>query len=830
MLYTKYRHYGRMLFSILLLIDTIVVSSYAITASNDSPARKLAGFSRLNHKSGLVNAEYTFDKTRFRDLLARETINQAIMYSKQASSKETNEFIVRALGVFNTNHGLSKTAFRLVDKHIDEVGQLHIITAQYINIAIPQYPNGIRVEVAKVALHFNKNCTLYKITGQYMAEQNLSVIPNIEIDQAIHASKTATEDVSTVDGTPELAFIDERLVYLVKLREKGVPGWWTIVVDADNAEVLEKRTSARFLNPPPGYPNNGSTSQITGNIVAFEEDTVGEQVTVNGWHSNTDGNWYLFNNSEHWQVADTLTIFLPRTFHNDTSYWDTSNRIAMTIARNISKIQDYTENILSLNSFDGNGAMCTCWYVRWSTPWWTCWNGNSIELTCGGTWYTGVDSVFDFVILDVIAHEFGHALTQYHSDFNTDSGYALGEMYSDILGTCIESYYQHDGRDHYSVSPHSAQAESDWLIGEDLARFGASQTRSWFRNMREPLTMGIENDGDGSFHPSFYKGTAWRTNNEEHYNSTVGSHAFYLMSEGVTSASKNDIGTNKPNFPFGPFRGLGIDVARYIAWGAQFDGVLLSNATYFDCRDAWIETARSHGYDAGIVAQAWATVGVINCTVNQSGGVLPDAPPNYSSISQAVTAALSDWVVYVYPGTYNENLTINKSNLTLVGQNRDVTTINGTVTVNSGATRFVITGFTINGGDTAVRGITINEDDASICGNSIKNCDTGIVSGYQCQIIGNVFSGCTAYNIHYVSPGESLISENKFLDCGIKISGYMGGDRVSRNLFDRITGNGITLDGGTSPLIGRNFLKTISQNSVYGNANYLTLDSNVWTS
>ena len=98
----------------------IVFSTSAVMASDDDLARKLAGFSRLSHKTGLVNAEYTFEKARFRDLLAKETINQGILYSKQITSKETTDFIVRALGVFNTNHGLSKTIFRLFDKHIDE--------------------------------------------------------------------------------------------------------------------------------------------------------------------------------------------------------------------------------------------------------------------------------------------------------------------------------------------------------------------------------------------------------------------------------------------------------------------------------------------------------------------------------------------------------------------------------------------------------------------------------------------------------------------------------------------------------------------------------------
>lgn len=798
----------------------MVVSGHAVTmTNNNSKAKKLAtSFSKLTHATGLSEAEYNFDNNQFRNLIKLGTVQQGVLYSKVKSSKETIDFTDRVLKNFNVNHGLRNSVFKIVDTHIDEVGHLHIVTEQYIN--------GIRVDVSKVAFHFDSAGTLINITGQYVINQNILTTPKITDYEAIEFAKTCIEDSSSVQGAAELVFLDEKLAYIVKIAEKDVPGWWIVVVDAQTGDLLEKSSTVRYLNPP-GFPSNGSISQITGNIVTNEEATPGEIGTANGWLDNTNNRFYLFNNNEHWQVVDS-NARPPILFNNNSNNWTTYSRPAMTIARNIERVLSYTGSVFGHDSFNGNGAMSICYY-RNSTGDGAYWSGSNpgwFVFESGMPFNGG--TLLELVTLDVISHEFGHALTQYHSNLiYTRNGAgvfsipaAINEMYSDITGTCIESYFQADGRDHYSISPRSVQAETDWLGGEDMTRNGGG-TRFWLRNMREPLNGGLEGN-----HPSFYRGTSWDNNQEPHFNSTVGSFAFYLISEGVNIESINDPGTSKPNFPYGPFRGLGIDVARNIVWGAQFDGVLLSNADYFACRNAWLTTAKSHGYDAGIVAQAWAAVGVINRTVNKPSGVtLPANPPNYTSISAAISAAANGDLIYVFPGTYPGNLTINQSNLTIVSRNRDLTTIDGTVTLASTSDGVTITGFTIDANPTT-DGIIFNGtsgdriSSATISGNRFQNCRNGIMASYvsNSSVCNSQFQSCAATSVSEYDCSNFSFYDSKINTTGAKVDRNCSGSRFYSNRLENVTNTGIifTGTGSSSDDIGFNEFMNISGTDISG--------------
>jgi Zn-dependent metalloprotease len=793
----------------------LVASGDSIAIGNGKLAQKLTtSFSKLNHITGLTEAEYSFNNNLLRNLLKQGTIQQSIQYSTQSNSKGTVDFSNRVLDIFNANHGLRNSVFKLVDTHIDEVGHLHVIASQYIN--------GIRVEVSKIAIHFDSSGTLLNITGQHMSNQNISTIPQISVSQSVEFAKSVIVDSSSVNGTPELVLLDEKLVYLVNMSETGVPGWWMIVVDAQTGEVLEKQSSVCYLNPP-GFPNNGSISQITGNIVTHEEATSGELATVNGWQDNTDSRYYLFNSNEHWQVVDS-NARPAILFKNASNNWGTTSRQAISIARNIKCVQSFNSSIFGYNSFDGNGAMAVCYY-RNSTGSGAYWSGTNpgwFVLESGMSY--GGGSFLDLVVLDVIAHEFGHAINQYHSHLPPNSSMnesaALNETYGDITGSCIESYFQTDGRDQYIVSPRSIQAKTDWLMGEDISR-NSSGSRFWLRNIREPLVGGLEGN-----HPSFYKGTSWRSDGEPHTNSTVGSFAFYLISEGVNVESVNDPGTSKPNFPYGPFRGLGIDAARNIAWGAQFDGVLLSNADYFACRNAWLTTAKSHGYDAGIVAQAWAAVGVINRTVNKpSGVVLPANPPNYTSISAALSAASNGDLIYVFPGTYTGNLTINRSNLTLVSRNRDLATIDGTVTLASTADGVTITGFTIDASSTT-DGIVLSGTSgdriysATISGNRFQNCRNGIMANYvsNSSVCNSQFQSCAATSVSEYDCSYFSFFDSKINTTGAKVDRNCSGSLFYSNRLENVTNTGIifTGTGSSSDDIGFNEFMNISGTDISG--------------
>ncbi len=119
--------------------------------------------------------------------------------------------------------------------------------------------------------------------------------------------------------------------------------------------------------------------------------------------------------------------------------------------------------------------------------------------------------------------------------------------------------------------------------------------------------------------------------------------------------------------------------------------------------------------------------------------------------------------IYVYPGTYNESVVVDKS-LTLQGENREITIIDA------------------DGGN---KGIEITANDCVISGFTIKNClDTGIdisPSSNSNTITDNIVhsvtggSDCDWDGIEVTISSYNVISNNEIFDCddeGIEKTGH----------------------------------------------------------
>jgi len=114
-----------------------------------------------------------------------------------------------------------------------------------------------------------------------------------------------------------------------------------------------------------------------------------------------------------------------------------------------------------------------------------------------------------------------------------------------------------------------------------------------------------------------------------------------------------------------------------------------------------------------------------------------DGPPaDFSKIQDAVNAASPGDTIRVFDGIYPEwNLVLNKDNLSLIGENKDNTIIDGmnygwilTIT----AQNVTVTGFTIQKSPISTAGIFLNHAIGSkIRNNIIKNHDSGIYSAFS---------------------------------------------------------------------------------------------------
>lgn len=237
-----------------------------------------------------------------------------------------------------------------------------------------------------------------------------------------------------------------------------------------------------------------------------------------------------------------------------------------------------------------------------------------------------------------------------------------------------------------------------------------------------------------------------------------------------------------------------------------------------------------------------------------SAAILEVGPgKNYATINSAIAAAGNGDTILVYPGTYNENITINVPNLTLksVG-GRDFTTIGP----GSGANQNTVVSIQPNLGTITVEGFTVLLSPDKISGyhpigigqrmaagtgtacniinNKIKVTGTlrnGIqVSGSNSKIIGNIVEG-GPLTADWGSSGiliattdsvrSILISENHLIgemNYGIGIITWSSGEltdvQIKNNIIEKTVSAGISIGGKVSNTLVTN--NVIRNNKLVG--------------
>jgi bacillolysin len=196
---------------------------------------------------------------------------------------------------------------------------------------------------------------------------------------------------------------------------------------------------------------------------------------------------------------------------------------------------------------------------------------------------TGQSVDFFSGALDIVAHELAHALTE-HLEYQDEAG-ALTEVFSDVIGTSVEFFYQPGG---------GGRGSSDYEIGEDVVSFGA------IRSMSNPSSV--------ASHPDQYR-NRYRGRDDNggvHINCGIGNLAYYLAIEGGVHPSSGVRVTG-----VGRANRQQIETVFYRA----FTLMLPARATFSDARAATIQAARDL-YGSGSAAetamtQAWTAVGVL---------------------------------------------------------------------------------------------------------------------------------------------------------------------------------------------------------------------------
>jgi bacillolysin len=479
--------------------------------------------------------------------------------------------IVRRL---NAKFGKGGSEVRVTSIQSDSKGNQHI--------RLLQYYKGLPVIGGDVVVHVDAANAVYAVGGGLTATLTISETPKLKPEQArANARNALSVNATAVDKQdPKLVVFNGTLAYEVLIQDAGLPPkLWKGYVDAENGELIYREN--QILH---GAPVGGAAQTVQGNRLIGEDGAV---TPITGWLDNLSL-YFLHNTTNHWGVYNQVQLDWSQ---NTSADWGITDRAAISLAKNMETTQRYVTTVLGRNSYNDAGAFATA-YVHEGTNYVNAyWDGTAFHFGDGD----GVQANA-LTVLDVAAHEYGHAITQYTSNlvYSSESG-ALNESYSDIMGAAVEFWNQPDGR---SVYPTSTDGRADYLLGEDCWL-----GRDALRDMRNPQRFG---------QPSYYLGTAWYTgtgdNGGVHTNSGVQNFAYYLLSEGGTG--------NNDGHAYA-ITGLGNQVAAEIAsYANRF--LLTSSSQYRDARDAWILAATTLGYNAQTVRDVWTACGVLGQVNNLS--------------------------------------------------------------------------------------------------------------------------------------------------------------------------------------------------------------------
>ncbi|MGB0895988.1 MAG: M4 family metallopeptidase [Flavobacteriaceae bacterium] len=364
-----------------------------------------------------------------------------------------------------------------------------------------QVKNNVPVYDGKLYFHFNSNEQLTAINGNFIPNIKLNTTPSITKQQAETIALNTVNNQGINYSNTDI-FAQKNTMYIFpKGIERGIMTLQKLVYEIEvrnNNDVREYL----FVNAHDG----SITEQFTGMAHAMDR-IVYEQNTGNVV----------------WQEGDPLPGGLTQ--------WQQNEVIAS------GHMYHFFNNAFGYVSYDGADAQMR---TINNNPGIACpnanWNGATANY-CNGT---ATD--------DVIAHEWGHAYTEYTSGliYAYQSG-AMNESFSDIWGETIDllNNYEDAGED-LSLRTPFCNSSDRWRMGEDASAFGGA-----IRDMWNPPCNGDPGKvTDGNYHCAASDGGG------VHINSGIPNHAYALLVDGGTYNGYT-------------ITGIGFTKAAHIFWRTQ---------------------------------------------------------------------------------------------------------------------------------------------------------------------------------------------------------------------------------------------------------------------
>ena len=432
--------------------------------------------------------------------ISNSTLNPNFIYFSQSvklkstdAKTKASEFLAENFRAFNLR---SANDLVLLDETTDNYGLK--------NVTYRQQYQGIPVYDGLLKFHFNAKEELSSINGNSISIAKLNTVPDITAAEAeIIARDMVTKQDLNKSNTPLQTAKTNLIIFPKNLMQGGIVTPYL----AYQIEVTNKKDVREYI----------FINAHTGELV--EQFTGIHPIDRKLYETNTTAT------NLKWKEGDA--------FPGTLSSWQQNEVVTSE------HVYNFFKNAFGYVSYDAadhtmitvnNDPTISCPNARW--------NGTYAGY-CDGT---ATD--------DVIAHEWGHAYTEYTSGliYQYQSG-ALNESYSDVWGETIDliNNYMDEGENLSVRTTTACSGSLRWKVGEDATSFGGAIRDMWNPNCNGDPAKVLDA-------ANYYCGTA--DSGGVHTNSGVTNHLYALLVDGGTYNGYT-------------MTGMGFVKAAHLWWRAQ---------------------------------------------------------------------------------------------------------------------------------------------------------------------------------------------------------------------------------------------------------------------
>ncbi|WP_034059669.1 M4 family metallopeptidase [Lacinutrix jangbogonensis] len=453
-----------------------------------------------------TKASITINKiSKVPEFIKFSTTQPLILNGSSITEKSFN-FLNKNKSIYNIED--TNSSFKLNKTEDDNIG--------FHRVVLNQQYNGVNVYDGKLLFHFNSENNLTAINGNYITGIKLNAIPTLAKTQA-NAIAIGVINDQELNYSGEALFVKNTKLYVFqKGLAQGLEGANYLVYEVEVRNDKDVREFV-FINAHDGT----LVEQFTGMAHVLD------RIVYEGNTGNTV-----------WEEGDA--------FPGSLSIWQ-RNEVEAS-----GHVYNFFNNAFGYTSYDGADAQMR---TINNDPGISCpnanWNGSTANY-CDGT-----------ASDDVIAHEWGHAYTQFTSGliYQWQSG-AINESYSDIWGETVDILNNYEDADDNNALRTGCNSSDRWTIGEDATAFGSAIRDMWNPNCKgDPGRV-----TDGQY---------WCSEGDSggvHINSGIPNHAYALLVDGGSYNGQ-------------VITGLGFTKAAHIFWRAQSQ-YLTATSDFIDLANA----------------------------------------------------------------------------------------------------------------------------------------------------------------------------------------------------------------------------------------------------